>query len=101
LKVADQQHSEVHSRRDRGAAEFLGVVRRAKLFAEAVEVALAQKLIELPVERVPRRFRQLPSPHPFPLIARLRFSDGHWLSFIQGNRWQYNTRVKSSFSTDC
>ena len=56
LEVADQQHPEVHARRDRGLAALLLVVviPLAAAFDPAVELGLGQKLIELPIERMPR-----------------------------------------------
>src|SRR5262249_15352930 len=44
LEVADEEHAEVHARRDAGAADAVGVEGAAQVFDEGVEARLLQKL---------------------------------------------------------
>src|SRR3954469_1324875 len=61
LEIADQEHPEVHARRQRRLAARLlfFVVPPAAILPPAVKARLGQQLVELPVKRMARRPRQL------------------------------------------
>ncbi len=63
LEEADKHHPEEDPRRDRRPAHRRRVVRAAQLLDPAIEDGLGQELVQLPIERMPVRLRQLVSHH--------------------------------------
>src|SRR5262249_20507814 len=107
LKVAHQDHPKVHPRRDRRPAHRGRVKGTTKLFDPGVEASLGQHLVQLPVERMSRRLRQLVRGHPHSLLLAPASSQSHRDScFVREARstsdGRYSTTaVKGTFSTGC
>jgi hypothetical protein len=75
--VADQQHAKVNSRRDGPPAQAAMVVRRAHMFDRAVEIGVLQQPVELLVEDMSHRPRQIRGGHPQLLLFFPTFSQRH------------------------
>src|SRR5208282_3647370 len=88
LEVADQQHPEVHARRDARPPQFIVIKLLAQGFDEPVEAVPGQKGVELPIERMPRSIRYIRCRDPqFLLPLRLAFAHGHrWSSLTAMNQ---------------
>ena len=71
LEVADQEHAEIDPGRDARPAQGRRVMGGALLFHEPVKPMVRQQLIQLRVERTPRRLRQLVGLDPHLLLPTL------------------------------
>src|SRR5205085_10835830 len=77
LEVTDEDHAEIDARRNRGPPQGGGIVRLTAFFDPAIELSFCQKLIQLLIERMPRRLRQLRRRDPQSLLLALAFSQRH------------------------
>ena len=101
LEVADQEHAEVHTRRNAGLAPLLllGVILLAAPLDPIVEMGLRQQLIQLLIKRVAGRLGQLRRRNKQCFLPLLAPSHRHEISLPASMKYRRHVQIVTRWSS--